>query len=614
MNFSLNSLSSGECLCFARVAASFLIAAFILECVGGAAPGGTVVTPLPERFPIDIQYTYDSQDRISGVTQSTGSAAYTFDASGNLVGINSTFSPALTLSGSQESVPSSSGNFVFNTTSNTAWDAVSDSSWLSIVHITGYGNGTVSFSVASNPETSVRSGIITVSAKGISRTYTVSQAGDLPSAVTKATNPSPASGATGVAIEPTFFFTPGQNVASQIFQISTDPSMFPTLAAETLAGNATSHSQAGLTLSEDTTYYWNILSRDSNNNGVPADIWSFTTGEEATFVMISPSSYSVTAGQASRTVSVTANTSWDVVSQANWILPNTGSGANSGSVLLTVLSNSSTSDRTGQVVIGGQTHTIHQSAGSTNFGTLSTGSYSSAIDVGSDGYVSRHFSLNSWSRLDIYTEGDRDTSGQLFDGGTLTLLNSPGEDDDAGEGLNFRHTGIYGPGNYLIEVDAPLGQGAVLRIEAHTNLILQPDQLIGKKANRLKGNNLYSLGSRAQRHSVKTKKLRPVRIAGALENDSEAEQAIRVRATRGNSKLSASYFYQGANVTSAVVTGRYLPEFTPNQRRSLSIKVKPGRKTVKRNETRNFHVTANSMVDFQRTDRITAAIKKLKGR
>ena len=63
-------------------------------------------------------------------------------------------------------------------TGNIPWTAVSNASWIAITGgSSGVSNGTVTFSVATNPATSSRTGAVVVSGGGIARTCTVIQAG-----------------------------------------------------------------------------------------------------------------------------------------------------------------------------------------------------------------------------------------------------------------------------------------------------------------------------------------------------------------------------------------------------------------------------------------------------
>ncbi len=89
--------------------------------------------------------------------------------------------PSLTISptGRNHDHNAASGQTI-GVTANVSWTATrpSSDSWITITGgSSGSGNGTVTYSVTATPNTTSRSGMITVSGSGISRTFTVTQAG-----------------------------------------------------------------------------------------------------------------------------------------------------------------------------------------------------------------------------------------------------------------------------------------------------------------------------------------------------------------------------------------------------------------------------------------------------
>ncbi|MGB6268172.1 MAG: polysaccharide lyase family 7 protein [Olleya sp.] len=61
-------------------------------------------------------------------------------------------------------------------TSNLSWTVSKDSNWITISSSSGNSNGSIGISVESNPATSMRNGVVTVSGGNISRTLTITQA------------------------------------------------------------------------------------------------------------------------------------------------------------------------------------------------------------------------------------------------------------------------------------------------------------------------------------------------------------------------------------------------------------------------------------------------------
>lgn len=84
--------------------------------------------------------------------------------------------PVLTVSPSYFSATLAGGNFTSNITSNNPWTAVSNVAWISINNTSGAGNGALTFFVNANGGNTNRTGTITVTAGGVSRTISVNQA------------------------------------------------------------------------------------------------------------------------------------------------------------------------------------------------------------------------------------------------------------------------------------------------------------------------------------------------------------------------------------------------------------------------------------------------------
>ena len=73
------------------------------------------------------------------------------------------------------SVGYGSGNTTFAVTSNTDWTVNKDAEWINVSPSNGSGDGTVAVTYEENPNTVQRSGTITVTGGGITRTVTVTQ-------------------------------------------------------------------------------------------------------------------------------------------------------------------------------------------------------------------------------------------------------------------------------------------------------------------------------------------------------------------------------------------------------------------------------------------------------
>jgi C1A family cysteine protease len=169
-----------------------------------------------------------------------------------------------------------SGSVTVATQGGCAWTATSNApSWITTTS-SGTGNGTATFTVAANTGVKARTGTLTIAG----RTHTVTQAGAPPTI----TNRSPASGATGVAVNTaiTADFSETMNAAS----ISTS-SVTLTQGGSTVSGtvsynpgtlSATFSPSSSLT--QGTTYTLTVTTAVQDDEGVAlasTDTWSFTT-------------------------------------------------------------------------------------------------------------------------------------------------------------------------------------------------------------------------------------------------------------------------------------------------------------------------------------------------
>jgi len=106
---------------------------------------------------------------------------------------------------------------------------------------------------------------------GSDRTFTTTAAGQAP---TVPSNPNPSNGATGVSISPTLSWTSTVSSGSISFDLYISTS--PTFTTSTLySGSGTSTSISGL--SQNTTYYWKVISYANGLNSGWSSVWSFTT-------------------------------------------------------------------------------------------------------------------------------------------------------------------------------------------------------------------------------------------------------------------------------------------------------------------------------------------------
>ena len=233
-----------------------------------------------------------------------------------------------------------SGSFTVNTPDSCAWTPSTTSGW---IHPTGSGPGTgpVNFTLDANTSASSRSGTITVGGQ----TFTVNQSG----------------------------------IISCAYTISSSSTNVPATASGGSFG-MTATSDCAWTAS--TTNTWIHTSSSGNGNGtvsytvdangsanarsgsIATGGQSFTVNQAGTSsctYSISATSTNVVASAGSGSVGVTAGggCSWTAVSSTNWL--HTGSsGTGNGTVSYTVDGNTNTDQRSGTIVVQGQTFTVTQ--------------------------------------------------------------------------------------------------------------------------------------------------------------------------------------------------------------------------------------------------------------
>ncbi|MBF0549359.1 MAG: BACON domain-containing protein [Deltaproteobacteria bacterium] len=246
--------------------------------------------------------------------------------------------------------PGGSGTVTVTTDATCTWTAISNDSWLTISSgASGTGNGTVGYSIASNPG-ATRTGTLTIAGQ----TFTVTQAG---------------SGTCSYALTP----------ASQSFGVSGGSG---TLTVTTQSGCAWTAVSNGnwitITSGSSGTGTGTIGYTVDSNSGasrtgtisVSGQVFTVTQSGSSCDFSISPSnqSFSIAGGTGSVNVTTASGCTWTAVSNDTWVTISSGPGGNGpGTVKYSVASNSGAA-RTGTMTIAGQTFTVaQQGTGSCSF-------------------------------------------------------------------------------------------------------------------------------------------------------------------------------------------------------------------------------------------------------
>jgi len=93
----------------------------------------------------------------------------------------------------------------------------------------------------------------------------------------KATQESPANGATFIVVEPTLSWKAGQNQPTHDVYLGTDPNAVAAGDAGVFKGNVAETSFAPGVLDRDTTYYWRVDEIDAGGTKFVGDVWNFKT-------------------------------------------------------------------------------------------------------------------------------------------------------------------------------------------------------------------------------------------------------------------------------------------------------------------------------------------------
>ncbi len=247
------------------------------------------------------------------------------------------------------SYSSSAGTGTVNvtTTNGCTWTAASNDSWITITSgSSGSGNGTVTYSITSNSNTAQRTGTISIAGQ----THTVVQSGTTTCTFTIAPlNQSLSSSAGNGTV--TITAANGCNWAA-----TSNDSWITVTSGASGSGNGT------------LTYSVSANSNTAQRVGtitIAGQIHTVTqSGITACSYTISPTalSYSSAGGLGTVTVSSGSGCTWTAVSNNSWITITSGStGTANGTVNYTVAANTGTTQLTGTITAGGQTHTVTQS-------------------------------------------------------------------------------------------------------------------------------------------------------------------------------------------------------------------------------------------------------------
>lgn len=254
--------------------------------------------------------------------------------------------------------------------------------------------------------------------------------------------------------------------------------------------------------------------------------------------------------------------------------------------------------------------------------TSTSGAVVGSLSQGDLDYYS--VQVNGLSQVTAYTTGITDTLGFLYapDG---SALNTPVEDDDAGEFLNFRSSGIvHSAGEVTVGV---LGKESITAGDYEVFLEVQPlsgyrsDLTIGRGATNQIGDDIYTTSGAGQAVSQKLKKVKLGRFYFEGQNDGGLLDDLTFTGTKGNRKFRVSYYKTSdgiENVTASMAAAGYLQNIDPLQAVGFRVDTKGSRLVKKKGRgTLNLSIRANSEeggLDLGKAEVVVKARKKKKKR
>jgi hypothetical protein len=265
---------------------------------------------------------------------------------------------ALTPAGTSAPAAGSTGTFAVAVLSGCTWTATSSAPWLTVTSGgSGSGNGTVGYSVAVNTITNSRTGTITVGGQA----FTVTQA--------------EAGAPCTFGVSPTTQTIGGAGGAGTV-TITTAGGCAWTATTSTpwLTINGTGTGSGSGTVDYTVAANPDPVVR-SGTIAVGGQIVTVSQAAATCTFELSPETVSVSGQASTGTFSVTANNgcAWTAASSAPWLtITSAATGSGSGTISYSVAANTTTTQRSASVTLGGRTFVVTQAAPGCTFTLSST--------------------------------------------------------------------------------------------------------------------------------------------------------------------------------------------------------------------------------------------------
>jgi len=313
-------------------------------------------TANPSTIGYNVQANTSVQQRVGTISVNGGLATFTVTQPGI------TCTNSLSPNNATVSNTGGSGSTAMTTQNGCSWTAVANESWIQVNPTAGQNSGTLNYSVQSNPDTTSRTGTITIGSATFSVTQgaacsftlgptfaSVRSAGDVGTITVTATNSACA-----------------RNVVS-------DASWLTISSGASGTGNGT----VGWTAAVNPT-----AERRTGNITIGNTVFSVTQEGGTCNYQISPTSTTVLSIGGSGTFNLVTNCTWQAVSTAEWLtMSSSASGTGNGSVSWVAAPNVLTQARSASITIGNVAFTVQQAAIACSI-SLSVSSYEPAASGG----------------------------------------------------------------------------------------------------------------------------------------------------------------------------------------------------------------------------------------
>ena len=226
---------------------------------------------------------------------------------------------------------------------------------------TGANNGSFTVSATANTGTTSRTGTVTVTGGGLTRTVAVTQAAPTANNLTLSqTSLSFASAASSSAVNVT------ANVSWTVTDDQTWLSASPTSGSNNGSFTVSATANTGSTSRAGTVTV--------TGGGLTRTVAVTQAGTTASNLTLSASTWSAAATASTSAVSVTSNVAWSVTDDQTWLSASPTSGTGNGSFTLSATANTATTSRTGTVTVsgGGITRTVAVTQAGSGGGTGGT--------------------------------------------------------------------------------------------------------------------------------------------------------------------------------------------------------------------------------------------------